>query len=120
MEIREKLKNKYYLKWKPKHNIYNKSDVDITNEFLIKMYNEYIIKLNKFIKELEKIKKDGTQNYDYNKILDIINNKEPNYYDDKTKRNVYYYDRISIIREINTKEVVAIRKSRLNKKWKEL
>ena len=57
MVIREKLRNKYYLEWEQKHNTYNKSDVDITNDLLIKMYNEYIIKLNKFIKELDKIKK---------------------------------------------------------------
>ena len=57
MKTRERLTQKYYIKWKPKHNFYNSADVDITNEFLIKMYNEYIIKLNKFIKELDKIKK---------------------------------------------------------------
>lgn len=57
MLTREKLSYKYYIKWKLKYNIYNKNKEDITNDFLIKMYTEYIIKLNKFIKELDKIKK---------------------------------------------------------------
>lgn len=64
-------------------------------------------------------KNDGMQNYDYNKIVEVIN-KKPNYYDSNTDRNVNYYDKISIVSETNTKEIVAIRKSRLNKKWKEL
>ena len=56
MLIRKKLSYKYYIKWKPKYNIYSKSEEDITNDFLIKMYTEYITKLNKFIKELDRIK----------------------------------------------------------------
>lgn len=56
MSIRKKLSYKYYVRWKPKYNIYNKSDKDITDDLLIKMYTEYIIKLNEFINELEKVK----------------------------------------------------------------
>lgn len=41
-----------------KQYIYNKTDKDITNDLLIKMYNEYIVKLSGFIKELNKIKKN--------------------------------------------------------------
>lgn len=57
MELREKLKQKYYIKWKPKHNIFDKNKKNITNAFLIKMYSEYIKKLNEFIKELDRLKK---------------------------------------------------------------
>ena len=57
MLVREKLSYEYYINWKSKSNIYNKTDKDITNDLLIKMYNEYIVKLSGFIKELNKIKK---------------------------------------------------------------
>lgn len=58
MLIREKLSYDYYINWKPKSNMYNRTDKDITNDLLIKMYNEYIVKLSEFIKELNKIKKN--------------------------------------------------------------
>ena len=58
MLVREKLSYDYYINWEPKSNIYNKTDKDITNDLLIKMYNEYIVKLSEFIKELNKIKKN--------------------------------------------------------------
>ncbi len=57
MLIRKKLSYKYYIRWKPKYNIYSKNEEDMTNDFLIKMYTEYITKLNKFIKELDRIKR---------------------------------------------------------------
>ena len=57
MLVREKLSYDYYINWELKSNIYNKTDKDITNDLLIKMYNEYIVKLSEFIKELNKIKK---------------------------------------------------------------
>lgn len=57
MSIRKKLSYKYYIKWNLKNDTYNKSREDITNELQIKMYDEYIIKLNEFIKELDIIKK---------------------------------------------------------------
>lgn len=57
MSVREELNDKYYLKWNPKHDVYNIPNKDITNKLLIKMYSEYIIKLNEFIKELDEIKK---------------------------------------------------------------
>lgn len=41
--------------------MYNKIDKDITNDLLIKMYNEYIVKLSEFIKELNKIKNIKTR-----------------------------------------------------------
>lgn len=56
MRIREELKNTYYLEWNQKYNFCNKSDALITDEFLIEMYNEYIIKLEEFIDDLDKIK----------------------------------------------------------------
>lgn len=62
MEIRENLQFKYYIDWKPKNSTHNKSNVDITNDLLIKMYNEYIIKLNEFIAELNNIGKNITKN----------------------------------------------------------
>lgn len=65
---------------------------------------------------LRMYKNDGTPNYDYNKIVEIIK-KEPNYTDDTTNRIVNYYDRIAILKEKGTKEVVSIIKGRLNKKW---
>lgn len=58
MLVREKLSYDYYINWEPKSNMYNKTDKDITNDLLIKMYNEYIVKLSEFIKELNKIKKN--------------------------------------------------------------
>ena len=58
MLVRENLSYDYYINWEPKSNIYNKTDKDITNDLLIKMYNEYIVKLSEFIKELNKIKKN--------------------------------------------------------------
>lgn len=58
MLVREKLSYDYYINWEPKSNIYNKTDKDITNDLLIKMYNGYIVKLSEFIKELNKIKKN--------------------------------------------------------------
>ena len=65
---------------------------------------------------LREFKGDGTRNYDYNKIVEIIK-KEPNYTDNNTNRIVNYYDRIAVLREKDTKEVVSIIKGRLNKKW---
>ena len=54
MLVREKLSYDYYINWEPKSNIYNKTDKDITNDLLIKMYNEYIVKLEKRINEFLK------------------------------------------------------------------
>ena len=68
---------------------------------------------------LRMFKKDGTPNYDYNKMVEVIKRK-PNYFDENTKRNVNFYDKICVISEVDTKEIVSIRKSRLNKKWKKL
>ena len=62
MIIRVKFKNKYYFKWKPKYNIYNNTD-DITNDLLTKIYSEYIIKLNNFIKKLDNIMKSINKKY---------------------------------------------------------
>ena len=61
MLVREKLSYDYYINWEPKSNMYNKTDKDITNDLLIKMYNENIVKLSEFIKELNKIKKTRIQ-----------------------------------------------------------
>ena len=44
-------------------------------------------------------KKNGETNYDFDKIVEV-SKKEPNYYDEQTKRNVRYYDRIILISEI--------------------
>lgn len=68
---------------------------------------------------LRMYKKDGTPNYDYNKMVEVIRQK-PNYFDENTNRNVNFYDNICVISEVDTKEIVSIRKSRLNKKWKKL
>lgn len=62
-------------------------------------------------------KSNGESNYDYDSLLKLIN-KEPNYYDVDTERDVNYYNKISIVKETDTKEVVSIRKGRLSKKWK--
>ena len=68
---------------------------------------------------LRMFKKDGTPNYDYNKMVEVIKRKS-NYFDENTNRNVNFYDKICVISEVDTKEIVSIRKSRLNKKWKKL
>ena len=68
---------------------------------------------------LREFKGDGTRNYDYNKIVEIIK-KPPNYFDKNTNRNVNYYDRIAVLSETDTKEIVSIIKGRLNKKWSAL
>lgn len=66
---------------------------------------------------LRMYKKDGSNNYDYEKIRGIIK-KPPNYIDTITNRNVNYYEGITIISEKNTKEIVSLWKGRLSKKWK--
>ena len=62
-------------------------------------------------------KNDGSSNYDYEKIRDIIN-KPPNYIDKQTNRNVNCYDGINIISEKDTKEIVSLWKGRVMDKWK--
>ena len=42
-KIRKDLKEKYYLKWKPQHDVYKQDESNITSDFLIKMYKEYIL-----------------------------------------------------------------------------
>ncbi len=63
--------------------------------------------------------KKGNENYNYNKIVEIIN-KKVNYIDTDNDRNICYYDKIAIIKELNTDEIVSIRKGRLSKKWKKI
>ena len=68
MNIRKKLKDKYYLNWCPKNNIFNKEEKQITNTLLKNMYVEYIEKLKEFIEEINTLKKqitkiDFTPNY---------------------------------------------------------
>lgn len=60
-EIRKHLKEKYYLKWRPKHDIYKIKEDQINDEFLINMYNEYIDKLKKFLKEINLLEKKITK-----------------------------------------------------------
>lgn len=66
---------------------------------------------------LRMYKKDGSSNYNYEKIRDIIKNP-PNYVDTITDRNVNYYEGITVISEKNTNEIVSLWKGRLSKKWK--
>lgn len=63
--------------------------------------------------------KNGNQNYNYNEILKIINNKS-NYFDIRNGRQVNYYNRISVVKETYTNEIISIRKGRLSKHWKEI
>lgn len=60
-EIRKELKSKYYLNWSPKNNVFKIEEDQITNKLLINMYNEYISKLNIFLKEISKIEKNITK-----------------------------------------------------------
>lgn len=68
---------------------------------------------------LRMYKKDGTQVYDHNKIVEIAK-KEPNYRDGRNGRFVNVYDDICIVKENGTNEIVSLRKGRVNKQWKEI
>lgn len=90
-EIRKHLKEKYYLNWSPKSNIFKVEKEQITDAFLISMYNEYIDKLNLFLKEIERIKKgitkedftpNGRQKGGYSRCVEN--------YPDKGWRDKYY------------------------------
>lgn len=61
-------------------------------------------------------KKDGTQEYDYDKIVDIAK-REPNHRDGRNGRSVWVYDGICIVKEVATNEIVSIRKGRVSKWW---
>lgn len=60
-EIRKELKNKYYLNWSPKNNVFKVEEKQITDDLLIGMYNEYIEKLNSFLEEINRIAKKITK-----------------------------------------------------------
>lgn len=53
--------------------------------------------------------KKGNENCNYNKIVEIIN-KKANYIDTDNDRNICYYDKIAIIKELNTDEIGSIKK----------
>ena len=61
MEIREMLNKKYYMDWKPQYSAWNLKEEEITDEYLINMYNEHINKLTEFIDEIEEIEKGITK-----------------------------------------------------------
>lgn len=66
VSLREELFNKYYLNWKEYGDAWENDSDD--KEYLINLYNQFQIKLNEFIEELERIKptitkKDFKANY---------------------------------------------------------
>lgn len=102
-----------------------------------------IKKINKYpdrdIKNYYKFKKDGIEmtnhsietysermfnkknkpNYNYNDIVDIFK-KENNYEDINTNRWVKYYNKLVLILDKETNEVISFRYGRGSKKWKKL
>lgn len=64
---------------------------------------------------------DGKNNMKFNfeKIIDI-SKKVPNYFDTETNRNVRYYDKIVLISEKDTNEMVSMRYGKGKKTWKKI
>lgn len=61
----------------------------------------------------------GNMKYDFNKIIDV-SKMNPNYFDMDTNRNVRYYDKIVLISEVDTNEMVSMRYGRNKKTWKKI
>ena len=61
MNLRESLNKKYYVDWQPEHSAWILEKEQITDEYLIEMYQEYINKLNEFIDDINTIEKTVTK-----------------------------------------------------------
>lgn len=55
MTLRESLNKKYYVDWQPTHSAWTSDKDQITDDYLVNMYREYIDKLDEFLDEISNI-----------------------------------------------------------------